>query len=200
MWRIYDADWTTASQPYNITQPFRPDNAPMTLQRWGGPWKHVRYSGTPSAYFSAPFGDLTGIYSTGFADCLCLCLLSGRVNKYHGDYYSGALAHLDGGNITTLDLAAFVAGTGYTKKGIAQGSGVNNWFFHAILAGNTSSLSEFMQGMTLDTFKDATGINDGCITVYRGRIQTGFGITRKGWVGVPTFGNTGGGPASPEDK
>jgi len=199
MWRVYNADWATAPQPYNITQPFRPDAAPWSLPRWTGQWKHVRYSGSPSAYFSAPFNDLTGIYSTGFADCLCLCLLAGRVNKHTGDYYSAALAHLDGGDVGTLDLPAFVAGTGYNKHEISQGSAVNTWFFHAILAGNVDSLSDYMQSRTLDALKDASGIAEACITVYRGRIQNGFGITAKGWVGVPTFGHTGAGPTSVED-
>lgn len=187
--RAYDADRLRPPQPFNVTQPFRPDLAPMTLTRWSGTWKHVEYRRGVSAYLSAPFGDRVGVYSTGFADCLCLILLAGRRDKHQGGYYSAALAHLDGGNISTLDIPAFIKGTGYTPQQLRDGSGANSWFFHLVLAGNPNSLSAYMVERTLDIFRGVSNINDRCITVYRGCIVHGFGATRQGWIGVPTFGH-----------
>lgn len=193
--RIYDASTSVAPQPFNVTQPFRPDGAPFLLARWSGKWKHVKYAGNfaPSAFYSKPFdeGEVVGIYSTGFADCTCLCLLAGRVNKHTGDYYSGALAHLNGGDIDSLDIGGFIAGTGYTRSDIKQGSAVNAWFFHLVLAGNTYGLTTFMLERTLSAIESEIGIADHAITVYRGGISEGFGITAKGWTGVPVFGHTG---------
>jgi hypothetical protein len=155
--RVCDVNTTVPAQPYNITQPFRPDRPAMTLARWTGRCKHVRCAGNvrPAAYYSAPFGQdgIIGIYSTGFADCQCLCLLAGQISRHHGDYYSGALAHLDAGGINGLDRPAFIAGTQYTAGDIAQGSAVNNWFFHVILAGNTYSMTEYMQERTVDALQ-----------------------------------------------
>ena len=96
-------------------------------------------------------------------------------------------------------MKAFIAGTQYTAGDIAQGSGVNDWFFHLILAGNTYSMTEYMQERTLDVLQETMGIADRCIAIYRGSISDGFGITRKGWTGVPPFGRAAVAPALSQD-
>jgi hypothetical protein len=176
----------------------------MLLTRWTGKWKHIAYAGNhqPAAYLSRPFGaDLIGMYSTGFGACCCLAVLAGRINKHHGDYYAGALAHLDAGNIRGLDIPTFIAGTSYTAADIASLSNQNSWSVAIILAGDENHLTGYYQAPILDALKQAIpNLNDRCITVYRDiYICHGFGITRKGWVGVPSFGHSRISSPLPED-
>ena len=44
--RIHNVNTDVPAQPCNITQPFRPDRPAMTLTRWTGKWKHVKYAGS----------------------------------------------------------------------------------------------------------------------------------------------------------
>lgn len=179
---VYEADIGKQCRS-SVNLPFRPDRAEMVLDRGAENWVYV----DPGEMSAIPFGQKTGLYTKGLGHCIAVILLSGRQSRYTGFYTHGALAHLMGGGLEEELAARMVQGMGVAAAQLTARSRLNSWNVHLVIAGGRLTMNDARIAAILAVFRSVSDIPDTSVTVYRGSVAGGFGVTRTGWIGVPQF-------------